>query len=356
MLADAASRGQPNAPRCAPLVRATGFVKASAAMHVIAGDIGGTKTLLAVCEVEGTTVKVVTERRYVSAAHARFEDILRGFVAEVGGVSMPTCIGVAGPVVDKVCKVTNLPWVVDAGDVEGVTLSPAQIINDFEATAWGVANVTNRAVVTLHEGVEVPRAPIAVLGAGTGLGEAIAYWSGAHYDVLATEGGHTDFAPRNDAEIALLKWLLERHEHVSYERIASGAGLAAVYECLRQLGVEPESDLIREELMRFDHAEVIGNHAVARDDALSGRAFDLFAGVYGAEAGNLALKCLPRGGIFIAGGIAAKVLPRLVQSPFLSALHAKGRMSALLRAMPVRVVTEERVGLFGAAARAARIG
>ena len=325
-------------------------------MHVIAGDIGGTKTLLAVCEVEGAAVKVVTERRYASAEHASFEDILRAFVEEVGAISLPTCLGVAGPVVDGVCKVTNLPWVVDAGSVEGVTHGVARLLNDFEATAYGITNVTTEAVVTLHDGVETPRAPRAVLGAGTGLGEAIAYWSGTHYDVLATEGGHTDFAPRSDDEIALLRWLLERHAHVSYERIVSGAGLEAVYEFLRQREPEAERDAVREELMRFDNAAVIGRHAVAGDDALSGRAFDLWAGVYGAEAGNLALKCLPRGGIFIAGGIAAKVLPRLVRSPFLSALHAKGRMSALLRSMPVRVVTEERVGLLGAAARAARIG
>ncbi len=325
-------------------------------MHVIAGDIGGTKTLLAVADVDGPSVKILSERRYASGAYASFEDLLRGFVAEVGEVSLPTCLGVAGPVTDGVCKVTNLPWVVDARAIEGVTHKPARLLNDFQATAYGITNVTTDAIVTIHEGTEVPNAPRAVLGAGTGLGEAIAYWSGTHYDVLATEGGHTDLAPRNDDEIALLQWLLKRHQRVSYERVVSGAGLVATYECLRERGVEAESPAVRDEMLRDDPAAVIGTHAVAGDDALSGRAFDLFAALYGAEAGNLALKCLPRGGIYIAGGIAAKVLPRLLKSPFLASMHAKGRMSDLLRSMPVRVVTDERVGLLGAASFAARIG
>jgi glucokinase len=325
-------------------------------MRVIAGDIGGTKTLLAVADVEGASVKIVVERRFVSADHASFEDLLRRFVSEDGGISFPTCLGVAGPVVEGVCKVTNLPWTVDATELEAVTCCPVRLLNDFEATAYGVANVATDAIVTIHEGVSVPHAPRAVLGAGTGLGEAIAYWSRDRFEVLATEGGHTDFAPRNDDEIALLRWLLARHAHVSYERVVSGAGLVAVYEFLRERAPERESHTIREEMLRSDPAAVIGQHAVAGDDALSGRAFDLFAGVYGAEAGNLALKCLARGGIYIAGGIAAKVLPRLLASPFLTALHDKGRMSPLVRAMPVRVVTDERVGLLGAAAYAARIG
>lgn len=325
-------------------------------MRVIAGDIGGTKTLLAAADVEGASVKIVAERRYVSADHASFEDLYRRFVSEVGGVCQPACLGVAGPVVDGVCRVTNLPWTVDAGALEAVSLNPVRLLNDFEATAYGVANVTTDAIVTIHEGVAVPHAPRAVLGAGTGLGEAIAHWSHERFEVIATEGGHTDFAPRTDDEIALLQWLRARHGHVSYERVVSGAGLVAAYEFLRERAPETENDTIREELMRGDPAAVIGGHAVACDDALSGRAFDLFAGVYGAEAGNLALKCLARGGIFIAGGIAAKVLPRLRASPFLTALHDKGRMAPLVRAMPVRVVTDERVGLLGAAAYAARIG
>jgi glucokinase len=324
-------------------------------MRVIAGDIGGTKTLLAVADVEGTAVRIVAEERYASAAHASFEALVEGFARRYGA-SMPMCLGVAGPVVADVCRVTNLPWVIDGPALEGVTRNPVRLLNDFEATAYGIANVASDAVVTLHEGVEVARAPRAVLGAGTGLGEAVAYWADDRYEVLATEGGHTDFAPRNDDEIALLRTLLARYEHVSYERVVSGAGLVAVYEHLRDATGAREAPRVRDEMAVDDPAAVIGRHAVAGDDALSGRAFDLFAGVYGAEAGNLALKTLARGGIFLAGGIAAKVLPRLVASPFLSALHAKGRMADLVRAMPVRVVTDERVGLLGAAAYAARIG
>lgn len=324
-------------------------------MRVIAGDIGGTKTLLAVADVDNASVRIVAEERYASAAHASFEALVATFVQR-HGAAMPMCLGVAGPVVADVCRVTNLPWVVDGPALAGITRSPVRLLNDFEATAYGIANVASDAVVTLHEGVAVARAPRAVLGAGTGLGEAVAYWAGERYEVLATEGGHTDFAPRNDDEIALLRTLLGRYAHVSYERVVSGAGLVAVYEHLRDTMGERESPAVRDEMAVDDPAAVIGRHAVAGDDALSGRAFDLFAGVYGAEAGNLALKTLARGGIFLAGGIAAKVLPRLVQSPFLTALHGKGRMADLVRAMPVRVVTDERVGLRGAAAYAARIG
>ncbi len=324
-------------------------------MRVIAGDIGGTKTILALADVAGERLRLVAEARFASADHASLEALVERFLDEHGGRGARACFGVAGPVENDVCRVTNLPWVIDARSVERVTGGPARLLNDFQAAAYGIAYVEGEGVVTLHAGVEVPRAPRAVLGAGTGLGEAIAYWAGTHYEVLPTEGGHCDLAPRSDDEIELLRWLLARHDHVSYERVVSGMGLVAAYEHLRERGAEPESPAVRKEMSHDDPAAVIGRHAVAGDDPLSGRAFDLFAGLYGAEAGNLALKVLARGGIYITGGIAAKVLPRLVKSPFLASLHAKGRMRSIVLPMPVRVVTDERVGLLGAAAFAAHI-
>ncbi len=323
-------------------------------MKVLAGDIGGTKTLLALAEVDGARVTVLREERYDSKAHDDFEDILERFLHAHGGHGLPVGIGVAGPVEGAVCKVTNLPWLVDARSIGRVSGGAARLLNDFEAAAYGVANVASEGTAVLHAGAAVDRAPKAVLGAGTGLGEAIAYWAGTHYEVLATEGGHTDFAARTDDEAALLAWLRRRHEHVSYERVVSGAGLVTVYEHLRERGELAESARVREEMLHGDPAAVIGLHAVSGDDALCDRAFDVFAGVYGAEAGNLALKCLARGGVFLAGGIAAKVLPRLARSPFLEALHAKGRMRALVQSFPVHVVTEARIGLLGAAWAASR--
>jgi glucokinase len=328
-------------------------------MRVLTGDIGGTKTLLALADVDGTRVRVVAEERFASADFPSLTHIVARFLAVKGGRGMPACFGVAGPVLDDTCKATNLPWVIDARALEReLGLGPTRLINDFQAAAYGIECVAPGDVVTVHEGTEITHAPRAVLGAGTGLGEAILYWSGDHYEVLPTEGGHCEFAPRDEVEMSLLRALIAHYGgHVSYERVVSGMGLVHAYDHLRASGFADESPAVSAEMKSTDdRAAVIGQHAVAGDDPLCAMAFDLFASAYGAEAGNLGLKVLARGGIYLAGGIAAKVLPRLVKSPFLKSLHDKGRLSDVVRAMPVRVVTEARLGLFGAAAHAGRIG
>jgi glucokinase len=324
-------------------------------IRTLAADLGGTKTLLALIDVTDERAHVVTEARYASAEYPSFEAIVAHFVAAHRCEGIAACIGVAGPVINNACRVTNLPWEVSAPSLEAVTHARVRLVNDFEAAAHGVDVVAPEHRVTLHEGTLVAHAPRAVLGAGTGLGEAIAYATPGGYQVLPTEGGHCDFAPRNDDEDALARWLRHRHGHVSYERIVSGPGLAATYEHLRERNVCTESAHVRAEMAHDDMGAVIGRHAVMGDDALCARAFDLFAGVYGAEAGNLALKCLARGGVYLAGGIAAKTLPRLAQSPFLAAMHDKGRMRDLVRSMHVSVITDPALGLLGAAALAARL-
>jgi glucokinase len=319
-------------------------------MDVIAGDIGGTNTRLALVTLSDGRAHIRTEARYPSADYASLEAIVARFVAEHGGAGRAACFAVAGPVEDGVCRVTNLPWVVTAPSLAAVTGGAVRVVNDFEAAATGVDRVAPEHLVTLQDGVVRPRAPRAVLGAGTGLGEALCVWVGDRYQSLPTEGGHTDLAARNDDEEALLRWLRARHGHVSYERVVSGPGLAAVYEHLRERDPAAARVEVSDALLVDDPAAVISRHAAAGDDALCARAFDLWAGVYGAEAGNLALKSLARGGVYLAGGIAARVLPRLRASPFLEAFRDKGRMRPLVESMALRVVTEPALGLLGAAA------
>lgn len=323
-------------------------------MDVLAGDIGGTKTLLAIVTLRDGRAVVRAEARYASAEHASLDAVVARFLSQHGGSALPACFAVAGPVEAGVCRVTNLPWVVSAVELTAVTRGPVRVVNDFEAAATGVDRVAPEHLVPLQENPAVPGAPRAVLGAGTGLGEAICVWVGDRYVAVPTEGGHTDLAARNDDEDALVRWLRARHGHVSYERVVSGPGLAAVYEHLRERDPDAEAPAVRAAMATDDPAAVIGRVAAAGDDGLCARAFDLWAGVYGAEAGNLALKCLARGGVFIAGGVAARVLERLRTSPFLAAFRDKGRMRGLVESMPVQVVTDPRLGLLGAAACAER--
>jgi glucokinase len=350
-MAVGANKGQVNVV----LVTYIALVKSLWAMKVLVGDIGGTKTLIALAEVASTGITLLMQESYVSKEYKNLEDILERFLKAHGGYGFRACFGVAGPVFDDVCKVTNLPWVVDARTLARCHGGRVRVINDFQATALGVSCAPPESIFTLHPGVDVQHGTRAVLGAGTGLGEAISYWASTHYDVIPTEGGHTDLAPRNPTEDSLLQWLRAQYGHVSYERVVSGAGLVAVYNFLREHTKHPESLVVKEEMSAGDPAAVIGRHAVARNDMLCSDAFDLWAGIYGAEAGNLALKCLARGGVYLAGGIAAKVLLRLEHSPFLNAMHDKGRMSDLVKAMPVRVVTDAAIGLLGAASAAARL-
>jgi glucokinase len=324
-------------------------------MRILAGDIGGTKTLLQVAEVHSGAVQTLHERRYASADYADLAPMVREFLSRAPAQAVEAaCFAVAGPVVGTRARVTNLPWELEAGALaEELALPRVAMINDFEAVGHGLAALGPEDLLVLQTGQEVARAPRVLLGAGTGLGQAVLFWCEGGYRVVATEGGHVDFAAVDELQLDLLRFLIRRHGRVSYERVLSGSGLVAVYEFLRERGEQAESAALRGAMAEQDPAAAISQAAAG--DALAGRALDLFVRIYGQQAGNLALGVLADGGIYIAGGIAPRMLDRLRDGPFLEGLHHKGRMAALVKRMPVKVVRNPGVGALGAALVAARL-
>jgi glucokinase len=314
---------------------------------ILAGDIGGTKTALAWVD-KGA---VVDSRSYPSAHYGSLSDIVREFVAmSAPGQVHAACFGIAGPVVNGVVKATNLPWVIDAKDfVALLGTSSVRLINDLEAIAYGVAAVGDEGFVTLNAGRSDRPGNAAVIAAGTGLGEAGLYWDGRAHRPFASEGGHASFAPRDDVEIGLLQFLLAEYEHVSWERVLSGPGLYNIYRFLSYEELHDEPAWLAERVNTEDPAAVIAECALDHTSPLCGQALQLFASLYGAEAGNLALKTLATGGVFVAGGIAPKILPALTDGTFLRAFLGKGRLRSVLEAIPVRVVVSDTVALLGAA-------
>ena len=329
---------------------------------ILAGDVGGTKTVLAVYESGvGTLEKVVEET--VPSRGTSLDAIVTDFVArhQVRGLTR-ACFGVPGAVVDGVCKTTNLPWTIEeAGLRKALGVGKVKLLNDLQAAAYGMLHLDDSELVYLNPGRTLDRRRnLAVIAAGTGLGEALLVWDGERHIPMASEGGHTSFSPQNDLEIALLKFLQQKHQgHVSWERILAGPGLASVYEFLRGYyadhGGPAESATVRERMQREDVGAVVGIEAVKGQDKLCVAAAQLFCALYGAEAGNLALKGLATGGIFIGGGIAPKLLPVLKESAFLANFVDKGRFRGLLSGIPVVVAQNDKAPLIGAAQYASRL-
>ncbi len=324
-----------------------------ASSAILAGDIGGTKTALAWVE-DGT---IIASRTYPSHQYSSLVDLVREFLA-LAPISRPraACFGVAGPVVNGAAKTTNLPWTIQAdgfGDVLGA--APVRLINDLEAVAHGVGVAGDDAFVTLNPGVPDARGNRAVIAAGTGLGQAGLYWDGRAHHPFASEGGHASFAPRDERDAALLQFLRTEHHHVSWERVLSGPGLFNVYRFVRDEGHHEEPAWLAERLATEPGPAVVTECALNGRSLLCQEALGLFVALYGAEAGNLALKTLATGGVFIGGGIAPKILPALTDGVFLRAFTSKGRMRSLLEATPVRIIVSPTIALLGAA-HAARLG
>ncbi len=316
---------------------------------ILAGDIGGTKTILALFEGDGGSPPAV-EETFPSRAHKTFDEIVETFLARHRPKVRFACVGVAGPVKHGRCEATNLPWVVDATDLAtDLGISRAWLLNDLEAYAYGIAALRPEDLFVLNEGARDAGGNQCVVAAGTGLGEAGLFWDGTTWHPFATEGGHADFAPTSDLEIELLRFLLKQHERVSWERLLSGRGLVNVYRFLKETGREEEPTWLAEAMRAGDPGAVIGQHARDGRSPLCAKALAVFLELYGAEAGDLALKTMATGGVYVGGGIAPKNLESLKQGAFLRRFTAKGRMRPLLESMPVRVILNEKTGLLGAA-------
>jgi glucokinase len=322
---------------------------------VLAGDIGGTKTNLALYSVHGDKLRAESTQTFPSKSYSGLVPVLQEFLASTHHAIDAACFGIAGPVVDGKVKTPNLPWVVDTGESrQALKLDSVTLLNDLEAGAYGILTLENDEFDTLNEGTVRQSGNKALIAAGTGLGQAILYDDGRHFHPLASEGGHGDFAPRNELEIELLRHLIGRFGHVSYERVVSGPGLFNIYRFLKEVRGLEEPSWLTEQLSAADDPNVvISKAALANEAEICVEALDLFVSVYGAEAGNLALRAKSVGGLYVGGGIAPKILEKLKDGTFMRAFVAKGRYTDLMATIPVRVVLNEQAALRGAAYYAA---
>jgi glucokinase len=323
---------------------------------VLGGDVGGTNARLAVVELDGRTGRIVRERKYRSRDYPGLAPIVRHFFAEEGARPDRACFGIACPVVGDDCTAPNLPWTINARQLAAdIEIARTTIVNDFVAVGYGIESLGPADLATLQEGRREAQGPIALIGAGTGLGQGFLCWERDHYRVQASEGGHGDFAPRDALQAGLLEFLGREFHRVSWERLLSGPGMVNIYRYLLASAVAPEQATVRTEMGQEDPAAVIARHALAGTDCLSDRALDLFCEILGAQAGNLALTVVATGGVYLAGGIAPRIVERLRSGPFLKAFRDKGRLSELLSRIPVHVITTPNVALLGAAAVAGRM-
>ncbi len=343
---------------------------------LLAGDIGGTKTILRLVEqpAEGSMYSL-DEATYSSRDYPDLVPIVQEFLGaateHLGYTPVPqkACFAIAGPVVNNTAKLTNLVWSLDTKRLETeLGIASISLINDFAAVGYGVLGLAESDLHTLQTGKPQSGAPIAVIGAGTGLGQGFLIPQGGTYQVFSSEGGHADFAPRSELEFQLLKYLLDKHDiqRVSVERVVSGQGIVAIYQFLRDRQYCHESPEIGELIRTWeqeagqsektvDPASVISKAALKKSDRLCEQTMEMFVETYGVEAGNLALKLLPYGGLYIAGGIAAKNLPLMLEGSFVHAFTNKGRMRELLEKVPLHIILNPQVGLIGAAISAARL-
>jgi glucokinase len=325
---------------------------------ILAGDIGGTNTRLALFPPPGTPTAALAqptvEKIYPSRGHAGLEEIVAEFRAEFAHAVTAACFGIAGPVIRGVCQTPNLPWVVKADSLASqLGLKSAGLINDLEANAHGLRTLGDADLLTLNHGKPDAAGNAGLISAGTGLGEAGLYWDGTRHHPFACEGGHTDFAPRTEQEFALLQSLRPIFGRVSYERVLSGPGLVNIYRYFRGEDAEKHLEKVKADTNLPDPGAAVSKAGLDGLDAHCVQALDLFVSIYGGEAGNLALKLMATGGMYVGGGIAPKILAKLKQPAFLEAFTDKGRMRGLLEGTPVRVVLNDRTALRGSARFAA---
>ncbi len=320
---------------------------------ILAGDIGGTNTRLAILEVVKGHFNFLGEETFASREEPSLESALRKFLSSTTHFITKACLGVAGPVREGRCEATNLPWVIDSREIaRQLKLPRVGLINDLEASAYGIVALETRDFEALNQGACGSQGNRAVVSAGTGLGEAALFWDGREHRPFATEGGHADFAPRNHLETQLLDYLLKRYSRVSAERLISGQGLVNIYQFLKDTERAEEPKWLVDQMRHKDPPAVITESALGGKSPLCVQALDLFVSLYGAEAGNMALKVMATGGVYLGGGIAPKIVAKLREPVFMNAFAAKGRMRPLLQTIPVRVILNPTVGLLGAASYA----
>ena len=331
--------------------------------HVLAGDIGGTKTNLALYAIEGgERLSLVRESSFPSTQYAGLENVITDFFAgevspepplrsrETSAVIAAGAFGIAGPVLNGRVETTNLPWKVDAPDIRrAIGGGPVRLMNDLEATAYGALFLPAAEILTLNAG-KPRRGNCAVIAAGTGLGQAFLFWDGQGYRPAATEGGHVDFPPRNEKEVGLLRFLRKQHNgRVSYERVLSGSGLVSIFNFLCQALQRPVAEALRARLQTEDAAAVIGEAGITGSCRACAEAVDMFVSLYGAQAGNLALTVMSVGGVYIGGGIVTRLLPKMTAGGFMQSFTDKGRFRQLLQDMPVRIILNPKAAQVGAA-------
>jgi glucokinase len=320
---------------------------------ILAGDVGGTKVHLALYDFTAGKLKHTRDKQFPAREYSGLDEIVKEFLG-ADKVSA-ACFGVPGPVRDGRLRLTNLPWTLDSREISlHLQIDHVFLINDLEANGYGVAELSPDQIFTLSEGDASQIGNRALIAAGTGLGEGMLAWNGRIHVPYPSEGGHTDFGPRNDTEIELLRFLQRKYNgRISYERVVSGMGLTNIYEFLRDgLGMEEPKWLAEKITEAHDPNSVITEMALSVKSEICAKALDMMVSIYGAEAGNLALKVLSVGGLYVGGGIAPKILEKLKDGTFLKAFQDKGRLSQLLINMPVRVILESRAALMGAAAYA----
>ena len=325
---------------------------------IIAGDIGGTKTNVALFQVNGSEVgPVVRLQKFPSGGYDSLEAILKEFIGntelDISGASF----GIAAPVIGGYAKAPNLNWTVSAASLaELLKVDRVGLINDLEATAFGIPALTGSQLLTLNNGTVRSDGHQALIAAGTGLGMAGIFYRDGHYHPMASEGGHSDYAPHEPIEIELLEYLKEKFgRHVSWERVLSGPGLYNIYSFLRDRGHFEESAELAEQIKSGDKAAAVCQAALGKKSELAAKALDMFVDAYGAAAGNLALLMMATGGLYIGGGIAPKIAEKLKDGMFMKAFTDKGRLSSVLSGIPVHVILEDKTALFGAARDALRL-
>jgi glucokinase len=330
--------------------------------YLLAADVGGTKVALALAAAGGARPEIVAHHVYACREFSSLQPIIADFlqqppVAGHRGAIAAACLSVAGPVAANSVTLTNLDWKIAGNALAAeLRLPEVRLINDFSAAGLGITRLAPNELETLQVGSPVAQAARLIIGAGTGLGVGLLTWQDNGYAVHASEAGHADFAPVDEVQDKLLVYLRRSYGRVSYERVVSGPGLMRIFSFLQETGAGVPSRQLRDaDKTRQDTAELIAEFALAKLDPLAVRALDLFVGIYGAFAGNMALATLARGGVYIAGGIAPKIAPKLREGAFMRAFTSKGRFSEVLATMPVQVVMNPQVGLYGALLEAARL-